>query len=229
MHVRYRRRHAARGARGRDRGLRAPQPGGDRPRAARLGHRAAGGHAPRLLHAGPGPLGEHRAIVPHRLSRNDARRFDRLRRGDRVRVDIRYDSRNQAELVRFRERCAATRRTAASRGSRGAAVAFGGRTRPHDRRGGRVPCTRLAASGADFALPGAANFQARVAVRRCVGTSPRRARPTPLAQNRAALRWNFAAPGAANFHGAGTSGIECGTLLRPGAANVHGASPYRGT
>ncbi len=50
----------------------------------------------------PGRSGNIRVIVPHRLSRNDARRFDRLRRGDRVRVDIRYYSRNQAELVRFR-------------------------------------------------------------------------------------------------------------------------------
>jgi hypothetical protein len=41
--------------------------------------------------------------VPSRLSRDDARRFDRLRRGDRVRVEVRQlRGRNEAELVRFR-------------------------------------------------------------------------------------------------------------------------------
>jgi hypothetical protein len=40
--------------------------------------------------------------VPRGVSRNDARRFDRLRRGDRVRADIRPVGRDQAELVRFR-------------------------------------------------------------------------------------------------------------------------------
>lgn len=50
----------------------------------------------------PGRSGNIRVVVPHRLSRDDARRFDRLRRGDRVRVDVRYHGRNQAELVRFR-------------------------------------------------------------------------------------------------------------------------------
>jgi translation initiation factor IF-1 len=40
--------------------------------------------------------------VSGRLSNNDARRFDRLRRGDRVRVEVRYAGRGQAELVRFR-------------------------------------------------------------------------------------------------------------------------------
>jgi hypothetical protein len=50
----------------------------------------------------PGRSGNIRVIVPRRLSRDDARRFDRLRRGDRVRVDVRYHGRNQAELVRFR-------------------------------------------------------------------------------------------------------------------------------
>lgn len=40
--------------------------------------------------------------VPHRLSSSDARRFERLRRGDRVRVDVRPVGRNDVELVRFR-------------------------------------------------------------------------------------------------------------------------------
>lgn len=40
--------------------------------------------------------------VPPRVSREDARRFQRLRRGDRVRADVRSISRNEAELVRFR-------------------------------------------------------------------------------------------------------------------------------
>jgi len=50
----------------------------------------------------PGRSGNIRVIVPRRLSRDDARRFDRLRRGDRVRVEVRYIDRNDAELVRFR-------------------------------------------------------------------------------------------------------------------------------
>jgi len=50
----------------------------------------------------PGRSGNIRVLVPRRLSRSDVRRFDRLRRGDRVRVDVRYYGRNQAELVRFR-------------------------------------------------------------------------------------------------------------------------------
>ena len=49
-----------------------------------------------------GRSGNLRVIVPRRLSSSDARRFDRLRRGHRVQVDVRYRSRNQAELVRFR-------------------------------------------------------------------------------------------------------------------------------
>jgi hypothetical protein len=40
--------------------------------------------------------------VPQRVSRDDARRFDRLRRGNRVRADVRYMTQNRAELVRFR-------------------------------------------------------------------------------------------------------------------------------
>lgn len=40
--------------------------------------------------------------LPHRVSRDDARRFDRLRRGDRVRVEVRAVGRGSAELVRFR-------------------------------------------------------------------------------------------------------------------------------
>jgi len=40
--------------------------------------------------------------VPQRLSREDARRFERLRRGDRVRVEVRPVGRGSAELVRFR-------------------------------------------------------------------------------------------------------------------------------
>jgi hypothetical protein len=40
--------------------------------------------------------------VPRGLGSNDARRFDRLRRGDRIRVDVRPVSNNAAELVRFR-------------------------------------------------------------------------------------------------------------------------------
>jgi hypothetical protein len=34
--------------------------------------------------------------------RDDVRRFERLRRGERVRVDVRARGRGQAELVRFR-------------------------------------------------------------------------------------------------------------------------------
>jgi hypothetical protein len=47
----------------------------------------------------------NRAVVvylPARLSRDDARRFDRLRRGDRVRVEVVDTGRGAAELVRFR-------------------------------------------------------------------------------------------------------------------------------
>lgn len=40
--------------------------------------------------------------VPRRLSSSDARRFERLRRGDRVRVDVRPAGRSEVELVRFR-------------------------------------------------------------------------------------------------------------------------------
>jgi hypothetical protein len=40
--------------------------------------------------------------VPARLSRDDERRFHRLRRGDRVRVDVVPLGRGTAELVRFR-------------------------------------------------------------------------------------------------------------------------------
>jgi translation initiation factor IF-1 len=40
--------------------------------------------------------------VPSRLDRNDARRFERLRPGDRVKVDVRPIDRDAAELVRFR-------------------------------------------------------------------------------------------------------------------------------
>jgi hypothetical protein len=40
--------------------------------------------------------------VPRNVSRNDDRRFDRLRRGDRVRVEVRSVGRNQVQLVRFR-------------------------------------------------------------------------------------------------------------------------------
>jgi hypothetical protein len=40
--------------------------------------------------------------VPQRLNGNDARRFSRLRRGERVRLDVRSVGSNQAQLVRFR-------------------------------------------------------------------------------------------------------------------------------
>jgi hypothetical protein len=40
--------------------------------------------------------------MPQRASSNDARRFERLRRGDRVSVEVRPIGNNQAELVRFR-------------------------------------------------------------------------------------------------------------------------------
>jgi translation initiation factor IF-1 len=36
------------------------------------------------------------------ISTSDARRFDRLRRGDRVRVEVRPVNNSTAELVRFR-------------------------------------------------------------------------------------------------------------------------------
>lgn len=39
---------------------------------------------------------------PTRLARDDARRLERLRRGDRVRVEVRPVGRGAAELVRFR-------------------------------------------------------------------------------------------------------------------------------
>jgi len=40
--------------------------------------------------------------LPPRVSRDDARRFERLRRGDRVNVEVRALQRNGYELVRFR-------------------------------------------------------------------------------------------------------------------------------
>jgi hypothetical protein len=40
--------------------------------------------------------------IPNRLSSGDARRFDRLRRGDRVRAEVMLTGRDRAELVRFR-------------------------------------------------------------------------------------------------------------------------------
>jgi hypothetical protein len=43
-----------------------------------------------------------RVYVPQRVSSNDARRFDRLRRNERVRVEVRSLGRNEAQLVRFR-------------------------------------------------------------------------------------------------------------------------------
>jgi hypothetical protein len=41
-------------------------------------------------------------LVPSRLGRDDGRRFERLRRGERVRAEVRMVGRGQAELVRFR-------------------------------------------------------------------------------------------------------------------------------
>jgi hypothetical protein len=49
--------------------------------------------------------GRHQSVVvhlPHRLSRDDARRFQRLRSGDRVRVEVVPVGRGTVELVRFR-------------------------------------------------------------------------------------------------------------------------------
>ena len=40
--------------------------------------------------------------VPNNLNREDRRRFERLRRGDRARAEVRPIGRNQFELVRFR-------------------------------------------------------------------------------------------------------------------------------
>jgi exosome complex RNA-binding protein Csl4 len=40
--------------------------------------------------------------VPGNISRDDARRFERVRRGDRVRADVRLTGPRQGELVRFR-------------------------------------------------------------------------------------------------------------------------------
>lgn len=40
--------------------------------------------------------------VPNRLPRDDSRRLQRLRRGDRVSVDVRPLARNTVELIRFR-------------------------------------------------------------------------------------------------------------------------------
>jgi hypothetical protein len=41
-------------------------------------------------------------VYVQRVSSSDARRFDRLRRGDRVRAEVRLSGRDRAELVRFR-------------------------------------------------------------------------------------------------------------------------------
>jgi hypothetical protein len=41
-------------------------------------------------------------LVPGRVGRDDARRLERLRRGERVRLEVRFLGRDQAELVRFR-------------------------------------------------------------------------------------------------------------------------------
>ena len=49
-----------------------------------------------------GRSGSLLVYVPPRVSRDDARRFERLRSGQRVRVDVRPISRSEAELVRFR-------------------------------------------------------------------------------------------------------------------------------
>jgi hypothetical protein len=49
--------------------------------------------------------GRGRSVVvylPRELSRSDRNRFERLRRGDRIRVDVRALGREQYELVRFR-------------------------------------------------------------------------------------------------------------------------------
>lgn len=43
-----------------------------------------------------------RVQVPGRIRREDERRFERLRRGDRVRVEVRAIGRDRFELVRFR-------------------------------------------------------------------------------------------------------------------------------
>jgi hypothetical protein len=40
--------------------------------------------------------------VPSRANRDDVRRFESLRRGDRARAEVRIVSRGQAELIRFR-------------------------------------------------------------------------------------------------------------------------------
>jgi hypothetical protein len=40
--------------------------------------------------------------LPSGMGRDDARRLERLRRGDRVRVEVRHRGLNQADLVRFR-------------------------------------------------------------------------------------------------------------------------------
>jgi hypothetical protein len=51
-------------------------------------------------------LGDNRdtylVYVPSRISRDDVRRFERLRRGDRARAEVRVVRRGQAELIRFR-------------------------------------------------------------------------------------------------------------------------------
>lgn len=46
--------------------------------------------------------GDLAVYVPTRLDRDDQRRFERLRRGNRVTVEVRQSGRGQAQLVRFR-------------------------------------------------------------------------------------------------------------------------------
>lgn len=72
-------------------------------RVERLDGRVQGIDVRRGYFAVAGPR-DSRVVVymPRDARREDVRRFERLRRGDRVRADVRSRGRDQAELVRFR-------------------------------------------------------------------------------------------------------------------------------
>src|SRR5690606_23831037 len=61
--------------------------------------------------------------------------------------------------------------------------------------------------------------------RRALGLRPAQRGKLPCSQSRAALRWDFAASSAANFHGAEPRAVECGTLPRSRARKAPCAAP----